>query len=86
MLILRKTVRKKEDAHAAQAAADAKDYLFKVSKRVSKSVKKVTLPRRLTHSLTYGLLTFLSKVFDALGTEDPLAKAGRRRLANILLV
>ena len=40
MLILRKTVRKKEDAHAAQAAADAKDYLFKVSKRVSKSVSK----------------------------------------------
>ena len=36
MLILRKTVRKKEDAHAAQAAANAKDYLFKVSKRVSK--------------------------------------------------
>jgi len=32
------------------------------------------------------LLTFLSKVFDALGADDPLAKAGRRRLANILLV
>jgi hypothetical protein len=35
MLILRKTARKKGDAHAAQAAADAKDYLFKVSEQVS---------------------------------------------------
>ena len=53
MLILRKTVRKKEDAHAAQAAADAKDYLFKVSEQASKSVTKLTLPRQLTYSLTY---------------------------------
>ena len=54
LLIIRKTVRKKDDAEAAQAAADAKAYLF--------------------------------KVFDAMGTDDPLAKASRRRLANILLV
>merc|ERR1712128_253435 len=44
LLIIRKTVRKKDDAE---------EYLF--------------------------------KVFDALGMDDPLAKGGRRRLANILL-
>ena len=30
LLIIRKTVRKKDDAEAAQAATDAKEYLFKV--------------------------------------------------------
>ena len=29
LLIIRKTVRKKDDAEAAQAATDAKEYLFK---------------------------------------------------------
>ena len=33
LLIIRKTVRKKDDAEAAQAATDAKEYLFKVRPR-----------------------------------------------------
>lgn len=33
LLIIRKTVRKKDDAEAAQAATDAKEYLFKVRLR-----------------------------------------------------
>ena len=54
LFIIRKTARAKSDTEAAQAATEAKEYLF--------------------------------KVFDVLGADDPLAKGGRRRLANILLV
>ena len=53
LFIIRKTARKKDEG-AAQAAAEAKEYLF--------------------------------KVFDVLGAEDAVAKTGRKRLANILLV